>query len=95
MCGSRRGDRFRTPLKNHKNIGFSGNTGLNPLKNRSYQASIQCWVIIGTPAKRHLFVKVGLPLTKLSGSAHAIFGKEGSGTPVFKILSEPSVLSTM
>ena len=41
-------------LKNHKNIGFSSNTGPDPLKNRSYQASIQCWAIIGTQAKRHL-----------------------------------------
>ena len=39
---------------NHKNIGFLSNTGSDPLKNRSYQASIQCWTIIGTPAKRHL-----------------------------------------
>ena len=93
-----------TPLKNHKNIGFSSNIGLDPLKNGSYQASIQCWAIIGPPAKRHLMVfrwraedgplivvlgsslpsstkkkkkkknivKVGPPLTKLSGSAHAI-----------------------
>ena len=44
----------RTPLKNHRNIGFSSNTGPDPLKNRSYQASIQCWAIIDTPAKRHL-----------------------------------------
>ena len=29
------------PLKNHINIGFSSNTGPDPLKNRSYQASIQ------------------------------------------------------
>ena len=42
------------PLKNHTHLGFSSNTGPNPLKNRSYQASIQCWAIIGTPAKRHL-----------------------------------------
>ena len=42
------------PLKNHKNIGFSSNTGPDSLKNRGYQASIQCWAIIGTPAKRHL-----------------------------------------
>ena len=42
------------PLKNHKNIGFSRNTGPDPLKNRNYQASIQCWAIISTPAKRHL-----------------------------------------
>ena len=37
------------PLKNHQNIGFSTNTSLDPRKNRSYQASIQCWVTIGTP----------------------------------------------
>ena len=84
-------------MKNHKNIGFSSNKGLDPLKNCSYQASIQCWAIIGMPAKRHLIVfrlqvdvgplivvlgsslpssiakkvvKVGPPLTKLSGSVH-------------------------
>ena len=33
---------------------FSGNTGPDPLKLQSYQVSIQCWAIIGTPAKRHL-----------------------------------------
>ena len=33
---------------------FSGNTGSDPLKNRSYQASIQCRVTIGTQPKRHL-----------------------------------------
>ena len=91
------------PLKNHKNIGFSNNRGPDPLKYRRYQASIECWVNIGTPVKRHLmafhwwdddgplivvplsslpsstkqtttktFVKVGPPLTKLSGSAHDI-----------------------
>ena len=50
------GEGVRTPLKNHKNIGFSSklNTGPDPLKNRSYQASIQCWAIIRTPGKRHL-----------------------------------------
>ena len=42
------------PQKNYKNIWFSSNTGPNPLKNHSYQAIIQCWAIIGTPAKRHL-----------------------------------------
>ena len=43
------------PLKNHKNMGFLSNTGLDPLKkSQSYQASIQCWVIMGRPAKRHL-----------------------------------------
>ena len=55
-----------------------------PLKSQSNQSSIQCWAIIGPPLKR-LFkwrfaggslmakknvVKVGPPLTKLSGSAH-------------------------
>ena len=43
-----------SPLKNHKNIGFSSNTGPDPLKNRSYQASIECWAIIDTPAECHL-----------------------------------------
>ena len=109
MCGSRGGTGGPDPLpppppppmKNHKNIGFSSNTV-------RYQASIQCWGIIGTPVKRHLMafrwrahdgplivvlgsslpsstkkkkrknknknvVKVGPPLTKLSGSAHGQF----------------------
>ena len=98
MCGSRGGDRGSgLALKNHKNIGFSSDTGPDPLKDCSYQASIQCWVIISMPAKRHLMtfrwrpddsplmvvlgsslpsstkkkvVKVGPPLTKLSGSVH-------------------------
>ena len=101
MCGSRGGGQgVRTPLKNHKNIGFSSNTGPDSLKNRSYQASIQCWANIGTPVKRHLMafrwraddgplkgvlgsptlinlkknvVKVGPPLTNLSGSAQVMF----------------------
>ena len=33
-------------VKNHKNIGFSGNTGPDRLKNHSYQVSIQYWAII-------------------------------------------------
>ena len=41
------------PLKNLKNIGFPSNIDLDPLKSQSYQASIQWWAIIGTPAKRH------------------------------------------
>ena len=53
------GQGVRTLLKNHKNIGFSRNTGTDPLKNRSYQASIQCWAIICTPAKRHLMAIQG------------------------------------
>ena len=43
------------PLKNHKSIWFLSNTGPDPLKNyKAEQASIQCWAIIGPPAKRHL-----------------------------------------
>ena len=45
---------IQTPMKNHKNIGFLSNTGLDSRKWQSYQASIQCWVIIGTPVKHHL-----------------------------------------
>ena len=48
------GQGVRTPLKNHKNIGFLSHTGLDPLTTCSYQASIQCWSIISTPAKQHL-----------------------------------------
>ena len=35
MCGFRKGGgrEFRSPLKNHKNIGFLSKTGLDPLKN--------------------------------------------------------------
>ena len=33
------GQRVRTPLKNHKNIGFLSNNGPEPLRN---QAIIQC-----------------------------------------------------
>ena len=57
MCRSRGGSGAPDPpppLKNHKNKGFSSNTGLDPLKNRSYKASIQCWAIIRMPAKSHL-----------------------------------------
>ena len=50
----RGGQEARTPLKNHKSIGVSSDTGPDPQKNRSYQARIQCWAIIGTLAKRHL-----------------------------------------
>ena len=38
------------PPKNHKNIGFLSNTGLE--KSQSHQSRIQCWAIIGPPAKR-------------------------------------------
>ena len=102
MCVSRGGKGVRTtppPLKNHKNIAFSSNTGPDSMKNRSYQDTIQCWAIICTQAKRHLMafcwwanddplivvlgspsphqlnknnIKVGPPLTKLSGSANEL-----------------------
>ena len=40
------------PSKNHKYTRFLSNTGPNPLKkSQRYQASIQCWAIIGPPAK--------------------------------------------
>ena len=55
ICGSRGrtgGQDLPPPLKNHKNKGFFSNTGPDPLKN--HKASIQCWAIIGSPAKRHL-----------------------------------------
>ena len=43
------------PPEKSQNKGFSSNTGLDSLKNsQSYQASIQCRAIIGTPSKRHL-----------------------------------------
>ena len=42
------------PLKNHKDIGFLSNTGLDPPeKSQSHQASIQFWATIGPPTKRH------------------------------------------
>ena len=54
MRGSRgdRGSGPPSPLKNHKNIGFLSNMGPDP--RESYQACIQCGVIIGTLAKRRL-----------------------------------------
>ena len=42
------------PPGKSQNYRFLSNTGLDPLKSQSYQASIQCKAIIGTPAKRHL-----------------------------------------
>ena len=59
MCwssGGRGGDRRSgpLPLKNHKNIGFLSNTCSVFWKSQSYQARIQCWVIMGPPAKHHL-----------------------------------------
>ena len=40
------------PLKNHKN--FLAILERIPRNSQNYQASIQRWAIIGTPAKRHL-----------------------------------------
>ena len=43
------------PPLNHINIGFLSNTDPDSLKkSQSHQASIQCWAIIGMPAKCHL-----------------------------------------
>ena len=77
------GQGVRTPLKNHKNIGFLSNTGPDPLKKtQRYQARFQYWAIIGPPAKRKFInlpqppppqkknVRVGTPLAKHSGSAY-------------------------
>ena len=55
MCGSRGGTGIRTPPpENHKNIGFLAILVWIPWKSQSYQASIQCWAITSTQAKRHL-----------------------------------------
>ena len=102
MCGSREGDRGSGPPPPWKILKIKGFLAIQvwiPWKSQSYQAMIECWVIIGTPAKRHLngvslagrwwprlyplikwkkrkkeinVVKVGPPLTKLSGSAHEV-----------------------
>ena len=42
-----------SPEKSH-HIGLHSKTGPDPLKNHSYQASNQCWAIIGPPAKHNL-----------------------------------------
>ena len=82
----------RPTLKNHKNIGFSSNTGPDPLKNYkatkpafnvvaswAHQRNGRKWpgkVVFGsflpssTKKNVKIFVKVGPPLTKLSGSVH-------------------------
>ena len=44
------GQGVRTPLKNHKTIGFLSNTGLDPLKNHK---ATKC-ATIETSMKRHL-----------------------------------------
>ena len=53
MCGSRGGSGL--PLKNHKNIGFSSNTGLDPRKNhKATKPAFNVGSLSATPAKRHL-----------------------------------------
>ena len=42
------------PLENHKNIGVLAILVRILLKSQGYQANIQCWALMGTPAKRHL-----------------------------------------
>ena len=84
MCGSRGGTGGPDPPENHKNIGFSSNTGPDPLKNRSYQVSIQCWADDGPLIRgswtlpplinQKYVVKFEPFLTKPSGSAHEIHG---------------------
>ena len=57
MRGSREGGQgVRNPApRKSQNIGFLSSTGPDSLKSQNYQASIQCWVIIGTPSKRTAF----------------------------------------
>ena len=82
MGGFRGGDMGSgPPLKNHKSIGFSSNTGMDLLKkSQGYQVSIKIWAIIGTTVSPFTneekttknVVKVGPPLAKLSGSAQNV-----------------------
>ena len=70
--GGRGGGRGPDPLlKNYKNIRFLSNTGPYPLKTQSYQSDIQCWAIIGPPAKRHLN---GIRWRAVEGPLIAVFG---------------------
>ena len=71
MRGSRGGGRGSGPPfeKKHQIIRFLSYPTPDPLKkSQSYQASIQCWAIFGTPAKRHLN---GVSLAGLRGPAHS------------------------
>ena len=70
----------RTPLKNHKSIGFPCNIDPDPLKSQSHQASIQWWAIIDNGVSLmgrwwSIFSGISVlslpPLKKCSGSAHA------------------------
>ena len=67
------------PLKNHKNIGFSSNTG-HLVAFRWWADDGPLILVLGsslptstkktTTKKQTIVVKVGPPLTNLSGSAH-------------------------
>ena len=67
------GQGVRTPAKNHKNIGFLSNTGQHPLKNRGIAYS--CIWILSPLINQRKIVRVGPPLTKLSGPALGILPK--------------------
>ena len=70
--GSNGGRGSGPPLKNHENIGFLSNTGPDPLKkSQSYQASDECWAIIGPPVKRFLN---GVPLAADDVPFITVFG---------------------
>ena len=66
------GEKVRTPLKNHKHIGFLYWSG-SPGKLQRYQASIKSWAIVGPPVKRHLMAfrwrADDWPLSVLFGSS--------------------------
>ena len=72
MRGSRGGQGGQTPPEKSQNIGFlsiTGKSSRSPEKSQSYQASIQCWAIMGMPVKRHFswWANVG-PLIVVFGS---------------------------
>ena len=61
MCGSRGGDTYSGSvphLKNHKNVRFLSNSGVDPLKNHKATNIVpsqhSTWANNGTPAKSHL-----------------------------------------
>ena len=55
MRGFRGGEGVRTPPpERSQKYRISHRYAPDPLKSERYQASIQCWAIIGTPAKRLL-----------------------------------------
>ena len=56
------------PEKSQKLWGFLAILVWMPLKSQSYQASLN----VGPSSARQQTLKVGPPLTKLSGSAHAL-----------------------